>query len=526
MITDEELAWRMDAISKSFSSTVFYSSTQQEKIQNKTLDKIMMIVRNATKKQLQSRHPRTLVTCLLRILLYYENVFHTNGFCDLWKRRRKFRVARDCYHALLKSYLPERSQDVVETIVEAIYHERLWKFETFCFEVMYSLLDINPVIAGLIVHSIWNKLILPEIDVEDARGIIRILYELLDVYVWPATQDTVAIIERMLALFHSSIIARLTTTSLSSSSSVAPSPSSSPSALASLKKGLEVCLRNTMKHMPNDQMLVVVQHMCSWTVATGTTDEFVLEFASLLEFAAYMHQASLYEQTLTPTIFPLLMRMVGSSSRLVSLLGNRVLQWLIDRQDNRAIFDTPKIFFEHARLGLRVTQCRKEDRLFFKLHRELLHDSLLKSLINHSDSRMNIDMTYCTVCLIAVEVPCGFIAAALVCLAMNLQEIILQQQDSRVEVAYHIHATIISIMSLICWIHKAKVFYSYVNRIVMERAQWAPHLNPPIQSQYNFALHHVLWNKPELFFVDWEVRYGLWKCFRFTDIHNSISLIV
>ncbi|KYQ50336.1 Protein EFR3 like protein A [Trachymyrmex zeteki] len=525
MITDEELAQRMDAISKSFSSTVLYSSTQQDKIQDKTLDKITMIVRNATKKQLQSRHPHTLITCLLRILLYYEKVLHTNRFCDLWKRRRKFKVARDCYHALLKSYLPERSRDVVETIVESIYHERLWKFETFCFEVMYSLLNINPVIAGLIVHSIWNKLTLPEISVEDARGIVRILYELLDVYVWPATQDTVATIERMLALFHASIIARLTTTSFSSSSSLAPLPPSSPSTLASLKKGLEVCLRNTMKHMPNDQLLVVVQHMCSWTVAAGTTDEFVLEFASTLEFAAYMHQAGLYEQTLTPKIFPLLMQMVGSSSRIISLLGNRVLQYLMDRQDNRPIFDTPKIFFEHSRLDLRITQCRKEDRLFFKLHRELLHDSLLKSLISHSDSRMNLEMTYCTICMIAVEVPCGFMAAALVCLAMNLQEIILQQQNNHVEIACHIHAMIISIMSLICWIHKAKAFYNYVNRVVTERAQWAPHLNPPIQSQYNFALHHVLWNKPELFFVDWEVRYGLWKCFHLTDIHNSISLI-
>jgi len=514
MITDEELARRIDDISESFSFTVLYTPTQQDK----TLDKIVIIVKNATKKQLLSRHPHTLVTCLLRLLLYYENVLHMDGFCE-WKRRRKFRIARDCYHALLKSYLPEKSWEVVETIVEAIYHERLWKFETFCFEILYSLLDVNPVIAGLIIHAVWNKLTLPDISIEDARGIIRILYELLDVYVWPATQDTVMTIEKILGLFHASIIARLTI--ISDSSSV-PSPSS---ALASLKKGLEVCLRNTMKHMPNDQLLVIVHHLCSWTVAADTTDEFVLEFGSTLEFAAYTHQADLYEQTLTPTIFPLLMRMVGSTSRLTSLLGNRVLQYLMDRKDNRAIFDTPRIFFEHVRLDLHVTHCRKEDRLFFKLHRELLHDSLLKSLINHSDSRMNLETTYCTICLIAVEVPCGFMAAALVCLTMNLQEIILQQQDYRVEIACHMHATIISIMSLICWIHKAKVFYSYVNRIVIERAQWAPHLNPPIQSQYNFALHHVLW-KPELFFVDWEVRYGLWKCFRLIDSHNSITLIV
>lgn len=46
------------------------------------------------------------------------------------------------------------------------------------------------------------------------------------------------------------------------------------------------------------------------------------------------------------------------------------------------------------------------------------------------------------------------------------------------------------------------------------RAEFAPHLNPPLKSSYEYAQHHVLWNKPELFFEDWEVRYGLWKCFR------------
>lgn len=507
MITDEEFARRMDEISEISLSTVLYSPAQQDK----TLDKIAIIVRNATKKQLQSRHPRALVTCLLRFLLHYESVLHMNGFCQ-WKRRRKFRVARNCYHSLLKSYLPEKSREIVETIVEAVYHDRLWKFETFCFEVMYSLLDVSPVIVGLIIHAIWNKLTLPGIGIEDARGIVRVLYELLDVYEWPATQDTVATVERMLGVFHASILSRLATVSNTSSSSSVPPPP-----LASLKKGLEICLRNTLKHLSNDQVLVIVQHMCSWTVAAGATDEFVLEFGSTLEYAAYTHQADLYEQTLTPMIFPLLMRMVGSASRLISLLGNRVLYYLMERKDNRAIFDTPRIFFEHARLDLQVSPCRKEDRLFFKLHRELLHDCLLKSLVNHMDSRMNLETTYCTICLIAVEVPCGFTAAALVCLAMNLQEIVLQQQNNRVEIICHMHATIISIMSLICWIHKAKEFYGYVNKIVMERAQWAPHLNPPIQSQYNFALHHVLWNKPELFFVDWETRYGLWKCFRLSD---------
>ncbi|EFN79614.1 hypothetical protein EAI_00817 [Harpegnathos saltator] len=488
--------------------------------QDKILDKITKIVRNATKEQLLSHDPRVLVICMLRIMLRYEDLLREDRLCE-WKRRRRFRIARDCYHGLLKTYLPEKSREVVEAVVETVYKDRLWEFETFCHEVIYSLLDISAANGGLITHAIWDKLLeTPKedtLDVEDARGIIRVLQELLDVHEWPATDDTLNTVDRILDLFYASIVNTQSTTIISGKLS-------SASFLANLKKNLEVCLRNTIKHLPNEHLLLLVQRMCSWTVAAIANDEIVLEFGSTLEYAAYTHRTGLYEQTLTPAIFPLLMQMVGSSSQLTSLLGNRVLQYLLDRKDNRMLFDTPRLFFEHTHIDLRIGMCHKEDRVFLKLHRESLHDNLLRSLLNHSSSRMNLETTYCTLCLIAIEIPCGFTAATLVCLAMNLQEITLQQRKSYADVmTFHIHATIISIMSLLCWIHQAKVFYSYVNRIMMERAQWAPHLNPPIQSQYSFAVHHVLWKKPELFFVDWQTRYGLWKCFRLGDKASLID---
>lgn len=522
MATDDELARRMDEISESLSLVLSYSRTTVQ--QDKILDKITRIIRDATRGQLLSHEPHALVTCTLKILSCYEDLLHADRLCE-WKRRRRFKVARDCYHDLLHSYLPEKSRQVVEAVVEVVCRDRLWEFETFCHEVMCSLLDASSACGGLITHAIWDRLLELQqlgreeaLGVEDARGIVRVLHELLSVHEWPATQDTVATVERMLDLFHASIIdARSAANSFPPATVPSDDSVATAASLASLKKSLEVCLRNIVRHLPNDQLLPIVQRMCSWTVADAS-DDFVLEYGSTLEFAAYTHRTGLYEQTLTPMIFPPLMRMVESNSRLISLLGNRVLQYLLDRRDNRAVFDTPRLFFEHTRVDLHVPACRKEDRLFLKLHRESLHDSLLRSLLTHSDSRMNLETTYCTVCLIAVEIPCGFTTAALVCLAMNLQEVTLRQREhAREVIACHIHATVISIMSLLCWIHQAKVFYGYVNRIMLERAQWAPHLNPPIQSQYSFAVHHVLWNKPDLFFIDWETRYGLWKCFRLDD---------
>jgi len=508
MITDEEFKRRLDEISEKFCLANAYPLMQHDK----TLEKIIKLTKDASKTQLLSYNPDMLIMCILKIMFYYENLLYTEKF---WSRkyRKKLKNAKHCYHTLLQSYLPEKSEEIVKAIMETIYEDQLWKFETLCFEIMCSLFDINSdnSILNLIIDFIWNKLTSMEIDVEEARGILRLLQELLDLYEWPMTEITVTMIEKILYLFQTSIM------------NMQPKSDSSPLlslSLVQLKKSLEACLRNTIKRISNDNLLIIIYRICYWLVAMDITDEITLEFGNILEYAAYTYRTDLYEKTLTPTIFPLLMQMIGSSCQLISLLGNRVLQHLLDRNENRAMFDTPKIFFEHARINMQIGICHKQDRLFFKLHRETVHDNLLKSLINHCDSRMNLETTYCTVCLIAVEVPCGFTAAAIVCLAMNMQEIILQRQNDKLEVVCNVHATIISIMSLLCWIHKATVFYNYVNKIMMERAYRAPQLNPPIQSQYNFAVHHILWDKPELFFIDWETRYGLWKCFRLSNMYN------
>lgn len=71
--------------------------------------------------------------------------------------------------------------------------------------------------------------------------------------------------------------------------------------------------------------------------------------------------------------------------------------------------------------------------------------------------RINLENSYTTIAILLVEVPCGFTAAAMVCLAMALQEITIKGEHFELESSHRIHATVISILSLICWIHNAKV---------------------------------------------------------------------
>lgn len=117
--------------------------------------------------------------------------------------------------------------------------------------------------------------------------------------------------------------------------------------------------------------------------------------------------------------------------------------------------------------------------------------------------------------LIIIEVKSGFTASMVVCLAMNIQEYVLSKKfTGSLQSRFRLHAIVISLITLVCWIHQAKELYTYVFKIMSIRAVEAPFLNPPLTFTYNLADHHVLWNKKQLFFNDWELRFGLWKCFR------------
>ncbi|XP_024944229.1 uncharacterized protein LOC107271217 [Cephus cinctus] len=469
------------------------------------LHRIVLILKRTSREQLLKEGPTLLVPCSIKVLFHYEyGLPYKEGLCD-WKQRRHLKLAKESYYNLLRSFVPEKSKELVKVVIKTIHKGKLWLVEDFAYDLLWTLLELN--VSGFtVVQRILNKLEMLDNDIPDARAIVRVLYELLNVYHWPEDMKTIAVVERLLKLFHKSMVAA----------------DGNDPPYGSLRKGLEVCVRHILQRLPNDHLLVAIRHMCLWTMKNETNDETILDFGSTLEYAAFLHNSSSYEKTLTSEVFPMLMHMIGSTNRLANLLGNRVLQYLLDRNNNKHQFDTPKIFFENTQFDLCIGKYNRKDKIFLKTYREELHDCLVKSVINHCSTRLNLEATYCTICLLAVEVPCGFTAASTVCLAMNLQELTLERKDLSREVSFHVHATVMAIMSLLCWVHHAKVFFNYINKIMMERAQWAPHLNPPLQSRYDFAIHHILWDKPEFFFVDWETRYGLWKCFRLKEERRSV----
>lgn len=161
-----------------------------------------------------------------------------------------------------------------------------------------------------------------------------------------------------------------------------------------------------------------------------------------------------------------------------------------------------------------VGKYRSGDRSFLRLHREKIQDYFLRACKKHCHNVVNLKALYCVICILILEVPCGFSAAMATCVVMTIQDHALNGKNLAATSRYWMHCIVISIMSLICWVHKAPVLYNYVNQIIARRARDAPQLNPPLKPMYYMRYHHTTWNKPCLFLEDWELRYALWKHFQ------------
>lgn len=180
-------------------------------------------------------------------------------------------------------------------------------------------------------------------------------------------------------------------------------------------------------------------------------------------------------------------------------------------------------------MRLKVGKYDIKDKLFIRYHREKLNNNLLKAIKRHGTNIVNLKTIYTIVCCMVLEVPCGLTAAAAACIVMAIQDQALNGENIPAPCRYWLHAVVVSIMSLICWVHKGPVLYTYVNHIVARRAKEAPQLNPPLMYFYKIGRHHVTWNKPTLFFEDWELRYALWKHFQDTRVcyltHSAIQRV-
>ncbi|KAF5293608.1 hypothetical protein FQA39_LY03093 [Lamprigera yunnana] len=438
----------------------------------KGIDLVNDIVNRGAAASLSVAHVSFLIYSTLSCVHHFYICLKTNRGLMAWIRRRQARKAFQTYEDLIHFCLPQNGEIVRNTIIEFFNEARIWNIENL-YVVETKAVDNS----------------------HEARQVIQVLYQILENFPWRNMDEY--LIPRLLVIYSRSII-----------------PTDNVFHMAPLHKGIELTLMHVFENIPGDGVIKVIKLMIDWVYGKNVSDDALLQFGSLIQFAAGLHNTYLYRHFLDPNLFSMILELIASENRLYSLLGNRIFQNLLDRHHNISEFSSPKIFFSNLRFNVVIGQYSSEDKSFIRVYRETIHDSLMAAIKHHGNHRINLETTYTSIAIVLVEVPCGYTAAVMVCLAMAIQESAIKNENLELLRSHWQHATVMAIMSLVCYIHNAQVFYEYLQKIIKIRSKLAPHLNPPILPRYQYASHYVLWNKPELFFENWEARYGLWKCFR------------
>ncbi|XP_028170830.1 uncharacterized protein LOC114360344 [Ostrinia furnacalis] len=473
------------------------------------IKKIKFVLNHASRRSLQESDFEELLLCSLTLVYYFGMRLKLSRLTSrywFWCGKRLFHRAESVFQKTMDHLQPERSEATIKITLNFFSEVSLWPFESFVGQILEVVLYFNRGKTKLFnmmltdIHCVLFK------DVKSARHRMRVLYELLKSDNWVIDkQKLLPFITRLLDFFAYSI-----------------SRDSKTTAYGYLRKGFEVCLRRIFERVDNQHRVVIITTMLNWFSLVSMNDDDVLEFSLLLDHAAELYHVDSYSDSFKEGLIEhVLTNLVGSSYALYSLVGCRLLQRFLDRQHNDAYLSVPTLYYEFTQVKLKIGKCDNPDKIFIRQHREKLHEYILKAVKEHCNNAVNLKAVFSVICCIVLEVPCGLTAAAAACMVMTVQDFAINGENLLATSRYWMHAIVISVMSLICWVHKAPVLYRYVGQIIARRAKEAPQLNPPLSQTYNIGHHHVTWNKPTLFFEDWELRYALWKHFQETRRHSK-----
>ncbi|XP_059055304.1 uncharacterized protein LOC131849284 [Achroia grisella] len=477
------------------------------------IDKLMYILRHCTRQDLQEAEFKELLLCALTLVYYFGMRLKLSRLTSryrYWCGKRMFHKVEEAFQKTMDFLQPERSDPTIKITLNFFTEVALWPFENFVGQVLEVVLYFNrgkTTLFNLMLTDIHYAMFC---DIKSARHRIRVLYELLKSSNWIIEkQKLLPFITRLLDFFAYSIA----------------KGDNRIIVYTYLRKGFEVCLRRIFERAENNQRLIIITTMLNWFSMVNMNDDDVLEFSCLLDHAAELYTVGAYSESFREGLVDhVLSNLVSSPNSIYSLVGCRLLERFLDRQNNSCYLIVPTIYYEFSQVRLKIGEYDNGDKAFIRQYREKFHEHFLKAIKLHCISIVNLKAIFAVICCLVLEVPCGLTAATASCMVMAIQDYALNGENLSATCRYWMHAIVVSIMSMVCWVHKAPVLYRYVNQIISRRAKEAPQLNPPLMLFYKIDHHHITWNKPTLFFEDWELRYALWKHFK--NFRSSSSAVL
>ncbi|XP_058826844.1 uncharacterized protein LOC131686867 [Topomyia yanbarensis] len=487
------------------STAIFLDATiRSTNIQARKSLKILDVIVNRTDREILQCIPemRSILECsLILVQTYVAHLKLRHSFFDRFKRQ-PYANAKKCFQALIHLLIPEMQGIVIDTILSFLQRENLWKVEFICVEILVMVLECKSPAALLLCKMIdYVETLLTKNDVSQARHAVVVLQNIIQPQYWSSVEYWN--MSKLLRFYHSSAII-----------------GESKNQIYELRRGFEICLRNLIKVLTGGELTKLITTMLPLTFDTDLPDEAMLEFGKTVEYAAstlVLTETTVPEE---PYIVEYLLIHICSESPSKSLLASRIFTKMLDRGNNFLQFGSPRIFHGNTFYEIDINQYNSARREMFDIYRVEFEAAIVSAFELHSKRRINLDILYNVMCMVLVEIPCGLTSCAIVCLLLKVQRKLLESPETfnDQQQTNCIHATIISIMTLINWIHRGPSLTAYINTILNRRFDHAPHLNPPLLEIYQYAQHHITWNDSILFFDALELRYGLWKCFR---IHES-----
>nr|XP_019542013.2 uncharacterized protein LOC109412850 [Aedes albopictus] len=489
------------------STAIFLDATiRSTNIQGQKSLKILRHIIKHTEREILQYIPekQMILECsLVLVQAYVAHLKLSRNFFDRF-RRQPFANAKKCFQSLIYLLIPEMQEMVIDTILNFLQRENLWKVEFICVEILTMVLECKSP-ASLLLYKIVNyvETLLARNDVLQARHTVVVLQNIIQPQYWDEIKYSD--MSKLLRFYHSSAII-----------------GESKNQIYELRRGFEICLRNLIRVIKTDQLINLLITMLPLTFDTILSDEAMLEFGTTVEFAASTLALSENPSPEEILIQEYLLAYIQSNTASKSILASRIFAKILDRGCNFLQFNTPKIFHEGTYYDIDINRYNPAQRQMFETHRREFENALSNAIEYHSQRRTNLEVFYNVICMVLVEIPCGYTACAVVCLLLGIQRRLLDTSNGN-NSHYNqqqmncIHATCISIMTLINWIHRGSSLTDYVNAVLNRRFDHAPQLNPPLKEIYEYAQHHVTWNETTLFFDALELRYGLWKCFRINE---------
>lgn len=441
---------------------------------------------------------KVLIKCSLILVQTYVAHYriHQNVFKKRFKKL-KFAKAHIHFKTLMLKLIPERMEIAIETIMAFLRNEHLWKVEFICCKIIQLLLSCHAP-AEIVMEKMidYVKELLHKHNVAEARHVLCTFHHILHPEYFKNISETQPI--RVLKLYHQSL--RI----------LNPYNDS-----CVVKTGLELCLIKLLRLLGKEQIINMLPVMIKLTFDSQLSETSMIYYGCTVKYVLSKLKENTLLENLPPHLLEYILNEIASSSEMKSYLACRYLSRLLDQQKNYDKFLTPRIFYKDTLYNIKGKPFCFEDKQLIERFRNHIENSLVYALKYYSLNRINLNAIYNVICLLIVSMPCGFIVAFVICMLMHIQKFAINESPSLdpVQVNY-LHSMIVSIMTLICWVHRPRSLTKYIHYVVNLRYDKAPHLNPPLKTIYKHAQYHILWQKPELYFDSWELRYCLWKCYR------------